>query len=93
MTLSKGKKKKTESKTTEYRNVHCTRLYSIQSWLGFDHYRVVEGLGFSTDGSAGRLVGLQAEAAAAGGSGGVRSDCDAASGFEPQRLLIALGFS
>ena len=30
--------------------------------LAFDNNRVVEGLGFSSDGSAGRLVGLQAEA-------------------------------
>ena len=30
--------------------------------LAFERNRVVEGLGFSSDGSAGRLVGLQAEA-------------------------------
>ena len=31
-------------------------------YLAFERNRVVEGLGFSSDGSAGRRVGLQAEA-------------------------------
>ena len=58
--------------------------------LAFDHNRVVEQLGFSSDGSSGEFVGLQAEARL---SQGGQVHCGAASGFERQRLLIALGFS
>ena len=43
------------------RNVAPARIAS-NFGLAFDRNRVVEGLGFSNDGSAGRLVGLQAEA-------------------------------
>ena len=48
-------------KQQDDRNVAPTRI-AFNLGLAFDRNRVVEGLGFSSDGSAGRLVGLQAEA-------------------------------
>ena len=61
--------------------------------LAFERNRVFEGLRFSSDGSAGRLVGLRWKLGCHGGSGAVRSDRGAASGFERQHLLIVVGFS
>ena len=61
--------------------------------MAFDRNRVVEGLRFFSDGSAGRLVGLQAEAGLLQG-GQVLSGQTVALrvGFERERLLITLGF-
>ena len=87
------KNKKWNRKEQNDRNVAPACIaFSLGS--SFDRNRVVEGIGFSSDGSAGRLVGLQAEAGLPwAGSGAVRSDCGAASEFERQRFLIALGLS
>ena len=54
-------KKGTRRKQQNDRNVAPARI-AFSLGLAFNRNRVVEGLGFSSDGSAGRLVGLQAEA-------------------------------
>ena len=61
--------------------------------LAFENNRVVEGLGFSSDGSAGRLVGLQAEAGLPQGVRWCAVRLWRCGGFERQCLLIALGYS
>ena len=52
--------------------------------LAFDLIHVIEGLGFSSDSAAERLLDLQPELGLL--QGAVRSDCGASSGFECQRL-------
>ena len=67
------------------RNVAPARI-AFNLGLAFDRNRVVEELGFSSDGSAGCLWACRRKLGCCGGSGAVRSavrsDCGAASVFE-----------
>ena len=58
----KGKQKRVDNnRITETYIVPAQKAFNVG--LAFDNNHVVEGLAFSSDGSAGRLVGLQVQAA------------------------------